>query len=554
MTRHVRYAAVRFARPIVLSRAIVVMLVTVAGLADPGPARSQALVDRDRWGLNDDWGIRPSLPLGATAFNRAQEAGLGWTRYWFYWNLTNPQPGVFDWQSSDREVNDMASQGVRIYADIMWAPRWAVHDTPGYEPWQCMTQQAPYVYVPTNPGCTDTRPDEAAFREYVRAVVGRYKDRVHYWGFWNEPNDQIFWHSAATQDQRLDDLVEHILIPGYEAAKSVDPSATIVGPEVYDPTALSIIMDRDQEYFTRTGHHFLDVISFHQYAGSVAELFSLIDRYDDVNGALRYRARRPVWITEGNARLAELPALYEGIEQRAWIDRFFYFGYKTLECQDKNADPMCRQWWNQGQPGENAMIDLVDTRLPAFFTVKSHITRYQGCYVDTDARALPDFLISSGATKESCIEAGRRAGYRYVGLQWYGQCWGGNTLGYGRMADGECNTPCSAAPSQACGGAYRNSIYRAANAPLYQGCYTDDWGRALPAYLMSANATVESCIAAARQAGYGLAGLQWYGQCWAGNDLGYEHAPDWECDTPCSANPGQTCGGAFRSSVWTVGR
>jgi hypothetical protein len=83
---------------------------------------------------------------------------------------------------------------------------------------------------------------------------------------------------------------------------------------------------------------------------------------------------------------------------------------------------------------------------------------YQGCYTDDGNRALPASL-GEGHTIESCTAAARGQGYRYAGLQWYGQCFAGNSLGYSRVSDAECNTPCNAAPSQMCGGAWRNSIY-----------------------------------------------------------------------------------------------
>lgn len=84
---------------------------------------------------------------------------------------------------------------------------------------------------------------------------------------------------------------------------------------------------------------------------------------------------------------------------------------------------------------------------------------YLGCYTDDSSRALPTNLMSSGATVESCTAAARAAGLRYAGLQSYGYCFAGNTLGYVQVSEAECTTPCSANPSQTCGGSWRNSVY-----------------------------------------------------------------------------------------------
>ncbi len=88
----------------------------------------------------------------------------------------------------------------------------------------------------------------------------------------------------------------------------------------------------------------------------------------------------------------------------------------------------------------------------------SRPSSYQGCFTDDGNRALPVWL-GEGHTIESCIAAAYAQRYPYAGLQWYGQCFAGYSLGYSRVSDAECNTPCNAAPSQMCGGGWRNSIY-----------------------------------------------------------------------------------------------
>jgi len=84
---------------------------------------------------------------------------------------------------------------------------------------------------------------------------------------------------------------------------------------------------------------------------------------------------------------------------------------------------------------------------------------YVGCYSDTSTRALPDFLLQSGATVESCIALAKASGYKYAGVQYGVQCFAGNTMGYTELPASSCNMPCTADPNEICGGTWSNSIY-----------------------------------------------------------------------------------------------
>jgi hypothetical protein len=184
---------------------------------------------------------------------------------------------------------------------------------------------------------------------------------------------------------------------------------------------------------------------------------------------------------------------------------------------------------------------------------------YQGCFTDDAARALPVRLIPAEATVESCVATAAARGLPFAGLQWYGQCYAGYAPGYSRVADSECSTPCSANPAETCGGPWRSSIFTTTATPpppppsAYRGCYTDDGDRALDALLISSGATVETCVAAAGVMGFAYAGLQDHGQCFGGSSVGYSVAPSTDCNTPCSSNPAETCGGLWRNSVYATG-
>jgi hypothetical protein len=318
-----------------------------------------AVEESNRWGANDDWGIAPWAPsrgvMGPRAFELARSAGMGWVRYWLYWNVVNPQPGVYDWSSADEEVDNIRAAGLNVYITIMWAPPWTTGNQPAYEPWSCMTRDGSNRFDATRPGCGDLRPDEGAFRGFVDAAVKRYGKKVRYWGFWNESHNPVFWHSSRS-------VVESIMVPGYQAA---NPGVVIVGPETDVGSDLDWVLAQE----SRLGR-FLDVVSFHAYgrADIATETLARID------GELkpivdRHAAGRPVWITEGGVRCASDPAsegrqadglreLFAGISTRTWIAKFIMYRLK-------GADP----------GGDYGVIDDDDRPRPALDAIRSVLSR-----------------------------------------------------------------------------------------------------------------------------------------------------------------------------------
>ena len=98
-------------------------------------------------------------------------------------------------------------------------------------------------------------PTLQAWERYVTAVVERYKDRVHEWEVWNEPNLQGADQSAAYAE---------LLIRTAEAVRKVDPEAVIIGfglsrmPVDFTGKVLDILRERNKLGL-------IDYVSFHPY-------------------------------------------------------------------------------------------------------------------------------------------------------------------------------------------------------------------------------------------------------------------------------------------------
>lgn len=325
------------------------------------------------WGVNDDTLIGDQH-LTAEAMPMISEMGAGWIRIWIYWNRVNPEPNTdpddFEWDATTAAINSATAAGLNIYATIMWAPAWATGGTGHYTPWYCMDINNPGQYDPAPPGCSDgLPPDIDAFKDFVRAAVSRFPE-IRHWGFWNEPSYPIFWHSPGGPYS----IVDQILIPGYEAAKEVDPTVVVVGPEALawadqSTGLLEYALGRDET------ENFLDVVSVHAY-GSNSDPNSLLDFIDYFDNS-SVHGGHDVWVTEWGIQAGltdseraeqsdKIVQVLEGIQDRTWISKSFLYRLWT----DRVSEV----------PESHAIISHWNGPRPAYFGFLYHIDAANGVY------------------------------------------------------------------------------------------------------------------------------------------------------------------------------
>ncbi|KFA81670.1 hypothetical protein S40288_09921 [Stachybotrys chartarum IBT 40288] len=171
---------------------------------------------------------------------------------------------------------------------------------------------------------------------------------------------------------------------------------------------------------------------------------------------------------------------------------------------------------------------------------------YSGCYQDGSPRTLEyrSEQSSRNMTIEACVAeckgefpwyhvyaAKKMAhyvplgnGFRYAGLEYYGECYCGATVNSPALDESQCNLPCNGNSSETCGGNDALSIYQDTTftthpsevdiedyAPL--GCYTDDGpnGRSLPwpRDIPQETFTPAQCLSACRDRGFPFAGTEY---------------------------------------------
>lgn len=155
---------------------------------------------------------------------------------------------------------------------------------------------------------------------------------------------------------------------------------------------------------------------------------------------------------------------------------------------------------------------------------------YSGCFADNTPDATLSFHSDAdryNMTVEGCMAECKGNGFRYAGLEYYGECYCGNSVNGPSVDESQCSFPCTGNKSEVCGGGNIISIYQdttfnpiddttvADYAPL--GCYFDDSdiGKALSYPQDSVNGdglTTEKCLAQCKKGGYPFAGTEYSGK------------------------------------------
>ena len=230
-------------------------------------------LDRFPFGM----GIYPSHRTSGTdtvkAAQLARDAGIRWTRDELGWGRIQPQKGQWCWDHTDHAVTIIREHGIEILGLLCYSAPWAAS-------------------AKTSEGKPDvvSMPDLGAWAEYVARTVERYRDRVHVWQMWNEPNGTGFWHPKPDPKEYT-----RLLIAGAKAAKQADPSCWVVGCNIamMDLAFMRVV-------FEEGGWDHSDIIAIHPYRyphgpertdllGDMLDVAALSEEFGGV---------KPIWITE----------------------------------------------------------------------------------------------------------------------------------------------------------------------------------------------------------------------------------------------------------------
>ncbi len=328
-----------------------------------GPAASVSMVSPFgvagvmRW---PDWG---TFQLPADTF---AQTGATWVREDFVWGLIQPAPDRFQWTATDRIVAATRQRNINILGIISYSASWA---TPTRD-----DDASPVSYYPPDPG---------SYYSFVRTLVARYRDSVHYWEVWNEPDNPLFWKPAPNPAQYAE-----VLKTAYRAIKDADPTAKVLSGGV-SGNAIPFLEDM----LAHGAGNSFDILALHPYAvpldPSQARIQSRPEVHKMVDVELnKYRAflqrhgagSRPIWVTElgwpahdwnldDQQQASYLAQAYAQMLSSGLVERIFWYSFK-----DESARP--GDSWGLIAWG-NGKTDLAPRR-PAFAAYTTAVRMLSG--------------------------------------------------------------------------------------------------------------------------------------------------------------------------------
>ncbi len=289
-------------------------------------------------GFSDRVGLNVHVPANEILEDVASNLGIGWIRVDFDWFRMEPEKGRFEWAETDRVIEKAWSSGLEVLATLAYTPSWASSN-------------------PGSPSTGDPPASPELYGDFVRASVGRYRERVRFWQFWNEPNLTEFWKGTREGYRQA------ILEVGARSAKEVDPAARVVAPGLANVGSWRPWFEE-----AMTAKDLVDVVNHHNYASSGRQ--SIVELRTDRPFAPSLRTLmeeagvddRPFWMTETGRRTVDgdQPRYYDEILQtlrvETWVSRLFFFHY----------------WDGPGQGnGGFGIVNEDLTPKPAYFVLRS---------------------------------------------------------------------------------------------------------------------------------------------------------------------------------------
>ena len=216
-------------------------------------------------------------------------ASYGSIRIWdvgVTWGKVQQSEKKFWWTGLDRAINNARAQNLSVLYVLGSTPTWAAKNP----------KQGTYP----NRGAASMPKDIKLWRNWVTAVVKRYKAQVDAWQIWNEANLSTFWQGTPEQMAQLTAEAAKI-IRKYDPTAQIVSASTTVRLEAafnkFEPKYLAALKKKGWP---------VTVYSVHSYPQSTGTPKTRADYVNQFKATLAAAGApaKPIWDTEVNYGLA----------------------------------------------------------------------------------------------------------------------------------------------------------------------------------------------------------------------------------------------------------
>jgi hypothetical protein len=269
---------------------------------------------------NDSYGINAHRPQDQQAhllFDKVKSAGITWVRLDFNWDDIETQKGVFEWAKTDHAVRSASDRGLKIFANLNRAPKWANGNNVGRIP------------------ATNTED----WKNFCRQTAIRYdgnhgQPKIDIFGMWNEPDGSGLGKDGESIDKRVGDYVNLVLVPGSEAIRSVRADAKVAGPDLASETEFL------NKMFGKAKTS-LDIVTVHKYSDNASGVTDYMEKVKSIMVAQGIFDQKPLWLTEtgwtttvdncwfqpvnDDTQAKKYTELLGRIKDRPWINKVYFY-------------------------------------------------------------------------------------------------------------------------------------------------------------------------------------------------------------------------------------
>jgi len=260
-------------------------------------------------------------PLLGLSVQKMASAGVLWDRDSFYYATIESAEGQFNWQPFDDVVNKDLNSGINVLGLLCFGAMW--WNTPVND-----KEMSPL---------TDQMLND--WSDFVRTVVERYKDQVHYWEIWNEENTAMFWSPQPNPSDYV-----RLLKAAHDVITSVASGSKIVmgGTAFIDTNYI-------QQVYNNGGGSYFNILAVHPYEEATPDSYTTGSSYpsDFVKSIADLNAQfpgKPIWLTEmgwptsstsDQLQADYLVRMYVQMLSLSEIQKVFWYDF----CNDATGDP-----------------------------------------------------------------------------------------------------------------------------------------------------------------------------------------------------------------------